>query len=277
MPGIEHEDVPEHGKSGFEPVHAAQGVGRMPEQLHTVKACRRIIGQGQDVSRPSVQLGNVHPGLPVRKDLAEIFGAGRLNAAPVHWSKADELLIDGTAYRLGIDVERIVQLLSQPLGFTGERLRPRVGLLHPLRKEQLAVVVERAIRRNIERSCRPAPVDHEDATRRDPVAHAKLVEDVRIQYGNVCDDDIGGHELVEHVRPDVAGTGFVVGSERHAPGALERGLDELRVDDIEINADGVGCGTSLRRRNRGPNFLGAKRHDDECTCLHEEAEPFQRI
>ena len=30
--------------------------------------------------------------------------------------------------------------------------------------------------------------------------------------------------------------GFVVGPERHAPGALERGLDELRVDDIEIDA-----------------------------------------
>ena len=179
---IEREQVLEYRQRGLESVHAAQRIGRVPQQLGAMEARRGIVGQREDVARPAVQLRQLDTRLPVGEHFAEVLGARRLDVGPVDRLEADHLLVDRAADRVR---DRPPARFAAPGPAASASASSFV--LHCScgsfcsGQEQLAVVFEGAIRGDVERPLGPAAMNHEHAARRHAVPDAELVEHVGVE------------------------------------------------------------------------------------------------
>ena len=156
---VERQQLFQHGHGGLETLHADERGGGLPQKLAAVEARRRIVGQRQDVARPAVQLRDLDARLPVGEYFSEILGACRLDVAPIDGHQPDQLFIDGASDGLLFSVQRAAQDRRQPLDFGIEALLPRLVAFLFLGDEELPVVIERAIGRDVKRS--PASTRHE--------------------------------------------------------------------------------------------------------------------
>ena len=93
-----------------------------------------------------------------------------------------------------------------------------------------------------------ATADQHHAAAAQSMPHPELVPDVGVVNRQVSQHQIGEQQLLKHVGADISSAHLLIGTEGIQAGLFERGLNQLRVDAVEVDA------AAISRR------LGAERH-----------------
>lgn len=91
------------------------------------------------------------------------------------------------------------------------------------------------------------------------MAYAELVPDVGVVQRQVGHDEVGQQQFLEHVGANVTGTLFFVSADHLQPSRLQRRLDVLRIDAVEVDKPARGI------------RLGAEGHGDESVGFHSSS------
>ena len=106
-------------------------------------------------------------------------------------------------------------------------------------------------------------VDANHAARTDAVTNSQLIEDVRVENGNVGKDQVGGDQLSKHIFENAACRLLVIGTERLESGGVESRPEEELIDRVKVDHERIRlqlriCG--LIRPDLSGDFLLPKRH-----------------
>ena len=97
------------------------------------------------------------------------------------------------------------------------------------------------------------------------VAHAELVEDVRVGGREVGDRVVGEDQPLEHRLVDEPADDLLVGAQRLELGVADRRRDQLLVDGVEVDRAALAVG------------LLAERHDDEAQRRSPASDDLRRV
>ena len=178
MSGIQSRAGLRHWQGGLEPVHAAQGVDGVPQQLAAMESGGSVVGEREDVARQAVQLAPARRAASNREDLAEVSARAVLMPSSRRGFSRPSPCTPG-CHRLPVHLEGLPQDLAKPGRLGLDLLRPLSGVSIAPGKNSLPLYSKRRSEAMSNGGLLQSAVDHEDAARRDAVPDAELVVDVR--------------------------------------------------------------------------------------------------
>ena len=218
----------------------------------TLEANHAGYGEVEEARHLHVGVLGIHPDLDA-PHVAQIAGDQRQPAAAV----ADRVAVDVAAPDhpgrvADPEAEGLVHVAVRRILAEAGRDRPANAAAR-LRVDRppAAVVLDRVQVGDVERQGGVAIADDDRHRAVQGVADAQFVEDVRVRQADIGDRHIGAPDHLKHALVDVACLVHLVATNALEAFALDRRLDEILIDRVEVDLLVGGV------------ELGAERHDDE--------------